>query len=345
MAYTPDAYDPAFPVGTTDVATLTAELRAIKAALLSQQNKDGTQDTAIQDNLDAIDALALALATGKRYQLLTDTTQATFTVPAGVTEMLVMAVGGGQGGQGGNGKARVRVRLKAYVSSLDLTTGWSSWHQFKQNGTAGKNGATVMELLSVTPEQTIDYICGAGGAGGALSVANASVTIEAPESTLDSDYYPAQWVPLVMRESVINIRQREITTDDAQPVTTPTSLRYNANFTGSCKYRESGQERFLSRCGEVNGTLALGAVGGDGGDTRFGIPANPNDPALLEVSGGKDAERTQLMEIPDGAVRQVMASLLGNYGLGGEGGKSSSGSLDNAANGLNGTQGAILLMW
>ena len=82
--------------------------------------------------------------------------------------------------------------------------------------------------------------------------------------------------------------------------------------------------------------LTFGAPASAGGTTRFGIPANPNDPALLEVSGGGQ-EDTGL----------ILTSLgqLGQFGAGGRGGINPNASSGASTSGERGGDGAILVMW
>lgn len=88
----------------------------------------------------------------------------TWTVPAGVTRIRAIIVGGGNGGSGGTNGA----------NSVAGTTG-----QGGAGGTGGSAGlgALIFEInLTVTPTADFDYDCGAGGSGGAVGAAGSAGT-------------------------------------------------------------------------------------------------------------------------------------------------------------------------
>ena len=91
MSYTPDPYDDTQPQGATVRAKDAApEFRAIKAVL--KQYRDTTfpaLDATIDDVQERIGILETA-GIGRRFQLFTST--GTFTVPAGVTKLAVIAM-------------------------------------------------------------------------------------------------------------------------------------------------------------------------------------------------------------------------------------------------------------
>ena len=163
MAYTPDPYDNTQPVSSVAASTLPAELRALKTALLGRKTASETNATNIADLDTALQALAAAVAAGTRFALLTSTTEDTFTVPAGVSELLVIAIGGGQGGQGGGQRVRMRVTSS---SAIAPTSGYTAFNTTSEaRAPAGMDGTMFIGLLPVTAGEDYTYICGAGSDG------------------------------------------------------------------------------------------------------------------------------------------------------------------------------------
>lgn len=83
-------------------------------------------------------------------------TSGSFTVPSGVTRMIVMLAGGGGGGSGG--------------FSYSVTTGWgdTKWtNTYSSPGRFGGNGGVGIKKLDVTPSSSFSFTIGAGGGGGA----------------------------------------------------------------------------------------------------------------------------------------------------------------------------------
>lgn len=169
MAYTPDAEDTAQPTGNQALSTAALEFRTLKTyiqatktaqaaatalvqtnlntAVSTQDTRDDGQDSAITAAAAlgttgiANAAAALAVAQGKlTKEVLTGS--GNWTVPAGVTSVLVIAQAGGS--------------AQAEISGD--TWGGHSWSFFSE-ATAGE---VVIKLLSVTPGDVITYTCGAG---------------------------------------------------------------------------------------------------------------------------------------------------------------------------------------
>ncbi|MBV5274465.1 MAG: hypothetical protein JZU52_12750, partial [Lamprocystis purpurea] len=91
--------------------------------------------------------LALASGIANLNQCAALTSSGSYTVPAGVTRLILTLVGGGAGGQG---------RFSAPTNQ----------------GGGGGAGATIHRMFfPVTPGQVIGYVIGAGGAAGTLAAA------------------------------------------------------------------------------------------------------------------------------------------------------------------------------
>ena len=169
MAYTPNAEDTAQPTGNQALSTAALEFRTLKqyiqatktaqdlrddaqdvaTALVAsdlayvrviQDARDDAQDTAIYTAQDTATA-ALALAAGKLTKAVL-TGVGSWTVPTGVTSVLVIAQAGGS--------AQAEISADSW--------GGHSWSFFSE-ATAGE---VVIKLLSVTPGDVITYTCGAG---------------------------------------------------------------------------------------------------------------------------------------------------------------------------------------
>ena len=96
------------------------------------------------------------------YALLTGS--GTWTVPDGVVKIRIILVAGGTGGGGGH-------RGMAGTDSSEDNPGIGG-----NGGAAGEagSGGKIFEIaLDVTPGETFDYVCGAGGKGGAGQTADA----------------------------------------------------------------------------------------------------------------------------------------------------------------------------
>lgn len=127
-----DAYDPTTPADTDLAKYQAAQLRAVKAALVSLRDTGTSQAAQIAD---LIDELGLKLS---QVELVGS---GNFTVPAGVTRLYILAVGGGQSG---------------CTVALTATGQTSCWYP----PTSGK---LVLKALTVTPGQVISYSVGASG--------------------------------------------------------------------------------------------------------------------------------------------------------------------------------------
>jgi hypothetical protein len=94
----------------------------------------------------------MAVANKKKQQITeVKTTGSSFIVPAGVTKMLVTAIGGGGGGG------------FAYASRIGT---FSSPDQCRATAAGGAGGSSESRYFAVSPGQPISYLLGSGGVGG-----------------------------------------------------------------------------------------------------------------------------------------------------------------------------------
>ena len=169
MAYTPNAEDTAQPTGNQALSTAALEFRTLKtyiqatktaqavatalvqtnltAAIVAQDVRDDEQDFYVQHAIAlgttgiANAAAALAVAQGKLTAVVL-TGSGTWTVPAGVTQLVVLIRGGGT--------ADVEYRAEAW--------GAGNWYYYSDSVL----GQEVAELMFTAPGNTIAYGCGTG---------------------------------------------------------------------------------------------------------------------------------------------------------------------------------------
>lgn len=169
MAYTPDAEDTAQPTGNQALSTAALEFRTLKtyiqatktaqavatalvqtnltAAIVAQDVRDDEQDFYVEHAIAlgttgiANAAAALAVAQGKLTKAVL-TGSGNWTVPAGVTSVLVVAQGGGS-------------CEAEYSANIWGAHNWS----FYVEATAGE---LVSRVVAVTPGDSIAYVCGLG---------------------------------------------------------------------------------------------------------------------------------------------------------------------------------------
>ena len=169
MAYTPNAEDTAQPTGNQALSTAALEFRTLKqyiqttktaqaaatalvqtnlnAAVATQDTRDDGQDSAITAAAAlgttgiANAATALAVAQGKLTKVVL-TGSGNWTVPAGVTSVLVIVQGGGS--------------CEAEYSANNW--GGHNW-SFYSEATAGE---LVSRVVAVTAGEVLTYVCGVG---------------------------------------------------------------------------------------------------------------------------------------------------------------------------------------
>lgn len=108
---------------------------------------------------------------------VTISTSGSWTVPAGVTRIRIVLIGGGAGGQGGMKGADGHGGSSGWGGDMtSVEGGWrySRWYYSSQGETPGGDpgdpgaaGNVYVEDLDVSPGQTISVAVGSGGAGGA----------------------------------------------------------------------------------------------------------------------------------------------------------------------------------
>lgn len=125
----------------------------------------------------------------------------TFTVPAGVDEIRVVLIGGGQGGQGGyngtGGGTGQRGPAISYGTLDGNNPGTYSYNGEGGDGGLGGSSGTAGKVndlgaLEVTPSELFSITIGAGGIGGA---SNGGTGTEGGDTTFDS-YSSASGLPL-----------------------------------------------------------------------------------------------------------------------------------------------------
>lgn len=108
------------------------------------------------------------------HELLTG--NGTWTVPAGVNQIIAILIGGGQGGrEGKQGGAPTKIGVKIYSDNYSpyIRRGEETTHEITTDnagagglpGQPGAGGNILRVELTVTPGQTMTYRCGTGGAG------------------------------------------------------------------------------------------------------------------------------------------------------------------------------------
>ena len=98
-----------------------------------------------------------------------------WTVPAGVTKIKRVLVGGGDGGSGGHAGTAGSTGTMTQYDPLDAwITGGSSPGDGGDPGEKGQGGKIYADEIIVTPGQIISFACGVGGNGGAVGTAGST---------------------------------------------------------------------------------------------------------------------------------------------------------------------------
>lgn len=184
MAYTPDATDDTQPTGNQALSTAALEFRTLKtyiqATKTAQAVRDAAQDTSTSTAQSTANAaVSAAAAAALRFSRITTLTgSGTFTVPAGVTHLMVVARGGGCDGH------------KWRSTTAVATTS----HTFNVLAAAAPE---VTALMQVTAGDIIAYSVGANtvigesGASHVISTAGAATTfgsVTAPKAVSTGSY-------------------------------------------------------------------------------------------------------------------------------------------------------------
>lgn len=100
-----------------------------------------------------------------------------WAVPAGVTKIKRVLIGGGDGGSGGHPGTAGSVGTMTQYDPLDAwITGGSSPGEGGDPGIKGQGGKIYADEITVTPGQIIQFACGVGGNGGAAESAGSAGT-------------------------------------------------------------------------------------------------------------------------------------------------------------------------
>lgn len=191
------------------------------------------------------------------YMLITSS--GTYTMPAGVTAISLVLIGGGDGGQGGGSGT--------YAVHSNTSTG---------NGGAGGNGGKVYStVLSINDGAQISFVIGAGGTGGAASSIYNGMTTHSQAGAMGT-------------AGGATTATLDVTFSSENGTRMPTG--YSDLLTGVLRGTTganglSGQES-PSRGVDGAANTGNGGGGGDGGagaefhydEDLFGTPVTPDDP-------------------------------------------------------------------
>lgn len=256
----------------------------------------------------------------------TFTSNGTFTIPAGVNSIEIIAKGGGGGG-GGAG-------ANAFVGGNNAGELWRSQSGF---GGPGAPGAMMSDTFSVTPGETLTVTVGGGGRGGGLgqhAVTGSGIGSGGAAGSGDPSNSGAS-------------------TDTSSGASTDTPIIYSGGGGGG-----SGGASSVTSAG---GTIITSALGGNGGGGGAGaIPIRSR--LLFRSSGdgiasgvGAVANATDIPRTTDGEsgfgggagakyVNPFYARpefIINGDGLGGDGGDGGDGSQDAVGGGGTGGRGGL----
>lgn len=252
-----------------------------------------------------------ATAGFQNYEVLTGS--GTFTIPAGVTRIRVILIGGGAGGTGG-------------LNGVNATTGSSGAGGAGGSGGPAGQGALIFEMnINVNPGDSYSFDCGNGGTGGAVGVEGASgesTTFGALSSAVGRLYpygYSEPKSGLILAangdEGVSGGRGNNYSEPISETVTF-NGTTYNAGSTGdTVTFNQSGTT--ANAIGGGGGGPAVGNNGSDGGD---GVSQ------YMSVAGGPYGIYTGYWAVHGArgaganAIDGVDAATYGGGGGGGHGG-------------------------
>lgn len=183
-----------------------------------------------------------------------------YTVPAGVTSLVVTTVGGGGGGQAGNGN---------YSGAGGA-------------GAGGGAGSTVTQTISVTPGAVIPVVVGAGGAGGIAGVTGGT----SPNGQAGGAGGASYLTGFPSTNAAGGASGNKAAGTGNYPVGNP-----NGNWAGdggSWWYGYAGANSSISSGGSAGGIYTDGGVGGLGSGGGGGSASNysPNDYSSSGGNGG-----------------------------------------------------------
>ena len=184
------------------------------------------------------------------------TEDGTYTMPAGVTQITLVLIGGGDGGNGGDAGT-------AYYYNLDKDNGVA--------GQGGKGGKVYSTPLTINDGQQITFHIGAGGAGGgggwaaypyrpsSITKGSAGLAGEATTATLGTTFSSANGI--YMSTGYVDLLTNKVY-----------AVSGIAGLNGQAKPSIGGQGR---------NKYGNGGGGGDGGAGALTAPRRvPQDPSL-----------------------------------------------------------------
>jgi hypothetical protein len=184
MAYTPNAEDTAQPTGNQALSTAALEFRTLKtyiqATKTAQAVRDDAQDVATAAALVVANAaVSAAAAAALRFSRITTLTgSGNFTVPAGVTHLMVVARGGGCDGH--------KWRSTTTVSTTS--------HTFNVLAAAAPEVTAFMQVVAgdiIAYSVGANTVIGESGASHVISTAGAATTfgsVVAPKAVSTGSY-------------------------------------------------------------------------------------------------------------------------------------------------------------
>lgn len=248
-----------------------------------------------------------------RITTRTYTSSSNFTVPAGVTSLIILGQGGGQGGSTGG-----------------YAGGGSANKQ--KGGYGGVSTYLVPYVIQVTPNTTYTVTIGTGGAGGTQAGGNPNPGGNGSDSSFGNLILFSGGKSIISNPYSVHYTVRPSDNNTGTMIANgPFSLAGDTN--GSTQGGAApGNEGLI---GSYSGRGAAG--GSSSSDGAGGAPGNSSDAG---VGGAGGAGGTG----PNGSGSNGSAATSTNYGAGGGGGGGAAGS-GTIGNGGAGAGGRIIVMW
>lgn len=272
----------------------------------------------------------------------------TFTVPAGVTYITVILIGGGQGGGGGMSGTGFVGKTETFPWQSTINGSYIPESQIKGQpggapGAGGSGGNVLRVGIEVTGGQTYEYNCGRGGTGsngssGAPGAAGGDTTFgaytSADGSTMDGGYYDStnrKTYGLPGANGVAGANggdggkapssYNSDGVDGADGFSASDGLITHAGGDGAAAYN-------YSRGYPVSpGVMAaFKCSGSGGGGASPGVDGGDAVPASGTYSPGEEPQTVTLSKPGDGANARDYTIAASNYGQGGKGGNGGGGA-------------------
>ena len=143
--------------------------KTMGVATVASAKTDLSSTTA--SSISALSAFVPYQTTGYEAQSVTKTDESgSWTVPAGVIDVICVLIGGGAGGgKGSNGDSAKGTAMLYFAQSMNSgnISGEGSPGAGGAGGVGGKGGKYLRVRLTVSPGDVISYTCGVGGEAGA----------------------------------------------------------------------------------------------------------------------------------------------------------------------------------